>query len=82
MAGGARASGHGCLRDKLQKRQEIHEKGGAGSMDRKAYPGYEYHLNLYDILANGTPEEKEKANAAQQSYIKGYTLPELSLIHI
>ncbi len=45
-------------------------------MDRKAYPGYEYHLNLYDILANGTPEEKEKANAAQQSYIKGYTLPE------
>lgn len=45
-------------------------------MEKKVYPGYEYHLNLYDILANGTPEEKEKANAAQQSYIKGYTLPE------
>lgn len=45
-------------------------------MERKAYPGFEYHLNLYDILAHGTKEEQDKANEAQQKYIKGYTLPE------
>ena len=45
-------------------------------MAKKPYPGYEYHLNLYDILANGTEEEKAAAAAAQQKYIKGYTLPE------
>ena len=27
-------------------------------MAPKAYPGYEYNLNLYQIIAEGTEEEK------------------------
>ena len=45
-------------------------------MDVTAYPGYEYHLNLYQIMANGTEEEKNAAQAAQTKYISGYTVPE------
>lgn len=45
-------------------------------MSHQVYPGYEYHLNLYDILANGTPEEQEEAMAAQRKFITDYTLPE------
>lgn len=45
-------------------------------MDVTAYPGYEYHLNLYQIIANGTEEEKKAAQAAQTKYISGYTVPE------
>ena len=40
-----------------------------------AYPGYEYHLNLYQILANGTEEEKAAAQTEQRKYISEYTLP-------
>lgn len=43
---------------------------------REVYPGYEYHLNLYQILAHGSEEEKAKAQAEQRRYISGYTLPE------
>lgn len=45
-------------------------------MNATAYPGYEYHLNLYDIIANGSEEEKAKAQEEQRKYISGYTLPE------
>lgn len=45
-------------------------------MNEAAYPGYEYHLNLYDIIANGSEEEKAKALEAQRRYISDYTLPE------
>lgn len=45
-------------------------------MNANAYPGYEYHLNLYDIIANGSEEEKEKAREEQRKYISGYVLPE------
>lgn len=45
-------------------------------MNVSAYPGYEYHLNLYQILADGTEEEKAAAQAAQRKYISEYTLPE------
>ena len=45
-------------------------------MDVKAYPGYEYHLNLYQIIAHGTPEERERALEAQRRYISEYTKPE------
>ena len=45
-------------------------------MKHKPYPGYEYHLNLYDILAHGTDEEKTEATKAQRKYISGYTLPD------
>lgn len=45
-------------------------------MNATAYPGYEYHLNLYDIIANGSEEEKAKALEAQRKYISDYTLPE------
>ena len=44
-------------------------------MNQKPYPGYEYHLNLYDILAHGTDEEKTKAANEQRKYISEYTLP-------
>lgn len=44
-------------------------------MSVSAYPGYEYHLNLYQILADGTEEEKAAAQAAQRNYICGYSLP-------
>lgn len=45
-------------------------------MDVKAYPGYEFHLNLYDIIANGTEEEKQAARESQRKSISEYTLPE------
>ena len=45
-------------------------------MNRGAYPGYEYHLNLYQIIAHGTEEEKSAAREAQRKYISGYTMPE------
>ena len=45
-------------------------------MNANAYPGYEYHLNLYDIIANGSEEEQEKAREEQRKYISGYVLPE------
>lgn len=45
-------------------------------MKHKAHPGYEYHLNLYDILANGSEEEKAGAAEAQRRYISDYTLPD------
>lgn len=45
-------------------------------MDAIAYPGYEYHLNLYQIIAHGTPEEKAAAQESQRRSISEYTLPE------
>lgn len=45
-------------------------------MNATAYPGYEYHLNLYDIIANGSEEEKTKALEEQRKYISNYTLPD------
>lgn len=45
-------------------------------MEAIAYPGYEYHLNLYQIIANGTPEEREAAQLAQRKSISEYTRPE------
>lgn len=45
-------------------------------MEAIAYPGYEYHLNLYQIIANGTPEEREAAQQAQRKSISEYTRPE------
>lgn len=42
----------------------------------KAYPGYEYNLNLYRIIAEGTEEEKTAAREAQRRYISGYDKPE------
>jgi len=45
-------------------------------MAPKAYPGYEYNLNLYQIIAEGTEEEKAAAREAQRKYISGYTKPE------
>lgn len=45
-------------------------------MEAIAYPGYEYHLNLYQIIANGTPEEQEAARLAQRRSISEYTRPE------
>lgn len=45
-------------------------------MNGTVYPGYEYHLNLYDIITNGSEEEQEKAREEQRKYISAYTLPE------
>ena len=45
-------------------------------MNVTAYPGYEYHLNLYDIIANGTAEEQAAAREAQRKFISEYTVPE------
>lgn len=45
-------------------------------MEATAYPGYEYHLNLYQIIANGTAEEKAAAQVAQRKSISEYTKPE------
>lgn len=45
-------------------------------MKTNAYPGYEYHLNLYDIIAHGSEEEKSTALEAQRKYISDYTLPD------
>ena len=45
-------------------------------MEATAYPGYEYHLNLYQIIAHGTEEEKAAAREAQSKYISEYTLPD------
>lgn len=45
-------------------------------MEATAYPGYEYHLNLYQIIANGTEEEKAAAQVAQRKSISEYTKPE------
>lgn len=45
-------------------------------MAAKAYPGYEYNLNLYQIIAEGTEEEKAAAREAQRKYISGYTKPD------
>lgn len=44
-------------------------------MEATAYPGYEYHLNLYQIIAHGTEEEKAAAQETQRKYISEYTLP-------
>ncbi|BAK98054.1 putative hydrolase [Oscillibacter valericigenes Sjm18-20] len=45
-------------------------------MNATAYPGYEYHLNLYQIIAHGTEDERAAATAAQRQYISGYTKPD------
>lgn len=45
-------------------------------MEAIAYPGYEYHLNLYQIIAHGTPEEQDAAREAQRKSISEYTKPE------
>lgn len=45
-------------------------------MNGTPYPGYEYHLNLYQILAEGDEEQKAEAREAQRKYISEYTLPE------
>lgn len=45
-------------------------------MKTNAYPGYEYHLNLYDIIAHGSEAEKSAALEAQRKYISDYTLPD------
>ncbi len=45
-------------------------------MKATAYPGYEYHLNLFEIMAHGTSEEKARAQEEQRKYISGYTKPE------
>ena len=45
-------------------------------MNVKTYPGYEYHLNLYHIIAHGTLEEQAAARDAQRRYISEYTKPE------
>ncbi|MGE4276967.1 MAG: alpha/beta hydrolase [Lawsonibacter sp.] len=41
-----------------------------------AYPGYEYHLNLYQIISHGTEEERVAATAEQRRYISEYTKPD------
>lgn len=45
-------------------------------MKINTYPGYEYHLNLYNIIAYGTLEEQATAREAQRRYISEYTMPE------
>jgi len=45
-------------------------------MEPKAYPGYEYNVNLYRIMAMGTEEEKAEAREAQRKYISAYTKPD------
>lgn len=45
-------------------------------MEAIAYPGYEWHLNQYQIIATGTPEEQEAARQAQRRSICEYTRPE------
>ncbi len=45
-------------------------------MKVKPYPGYEYNVNLYTIIAEGTDEEKAAAREEQRRYISQYTLPE------
>lgn len=45
-------------------------------MEATAYPGYEYHLNLYQIIAHGSDEEKNAAREAQRKFISEYTKPE------
>lgn len=45
-------------------------------MEAIAYPGYEWHLNQYQIIATGTPEEQEAARLAQRKSICEYTRPE------
>ena len=45
-------------------------------MEVTAYPGYEYHLNLYRIIAHGTDQERQTARENQQRYISQYTLPQ------
>lgn len=45
-------------------------------MNATAYPGYEYHLNLYQIIAHGTDEERAAAQASQRKSICEYTMPE------
>lgn len=46
------------------------------TMKATAYPGYENHLNLYQIIAHGTEEEKAAAREEQRRSISEYTLPE------
>ena len=41
------------------------------SMEVTAYPGYAYYLDLYQIIAHGTPEEQAVAREAQHRYISG-----------
>lgn len=45
-------------------------------MEATAYPGYEYHLNLYQIIAHGTAEEQAEAREAQRKFISEYSKPE------
>ncbi|MEA4934114.1 MAG: alpha/beta hydrolase [Lawsonibacter sp.] len=45
-------------------------------MKPTAHPGYEYHLNLYQIIAHGTEKERTEALAAQRRYISEYTKPD------
>ena len=45
-------------------------------MKTAVYPGYEYHLNLYQIIAHGTEEEQEAAREFQRKSISEYTKPD------
>lgn len=45
-------------------------------MEAVPYPGYEYHLNLYQIISHGTEEERTAAIAAQRKFISEYTKPD------
>lgn len=44
-------------------------------MNAVPYPGYEYHLNLYQIIAHGSPEEQAAARESQRKSISEYTVP-------
>lgn len=45
-------------------------------MNAIPYPGYEHHLNIYQIKAIGTDEEKAAAQEALRRSLEEYTLPE------
>ncbi len=45
-------------------------------MQARAYPGYEFHLNQYQIIAHGTPEEQAAAREAQRRSISEYRKPD------
>lgn len=45
-------------------------------MKATAYPGYEYNLNLYQIMATGTQEEQDAAREAQRKSISEYEKPD------
>lgn len=45
-------------------------------MEIVPYPGYEYHLNLYQIIGHGTEEERAAATTAQRKFISEYVKPD------